>query len=198
MSKRPVQERSQSRLAAALVAAERLLAEIGPEKTSIPEIAKLAEVPRASIYQYFPDKYALFAHLAEQQMERLAGVIAARQQQAKRRLPWRSLIRSLVDVAADHYNESRVASILLLDGPFSRSDQKAHFTKDTALGEIIRAHVSASGELPGLPRVPDVATLAVEIAFACMKYGYLHEGTISGPMCEEASRAAIAYLERWD
>ena len=53
------------RVDAALAAAEKLLVEMGPEKTSIPEIANLANVPRTTIYQYFPDKYALFAHLAE-------------------------------------------------------------------------------------------------------------------------------------
>ncbi|PKA05029.1 TetR/AcrR family transcriptional regulator, partial [Leptospira ellisii] len=64
----PSQERSQNRMALVLDAAERLLVELGPEETSIPEIAKISGVPRASIYQFFPDKYALFTRLAEKHL----------------------------------------------------------------------------------------------------------------------------------
>ncbi len=37
-------------------AAERMLEELGPEKTSIPALAEISEVPRAAIYPFFPDK----------------------------------------------------------------------------------------------------------------------------------------------
>jgi len=50
----PVQERSQQRVAQIIEAAESLLIKLGPEETSIPEIAKITGIPRASIYQFFP------------------------------------------------------------------------------------------------------------------------------------------------
>ncbi len=54
----PVQERSLGRITRVIEAAERMLEELGPEKTSIPALAQISEVPRASIYPFFPDKYA--------------------------------------------------------------------------------------------------------------------------------------------
>ncbi len=72
----PVQERSAARMTKVLEAAERMLEEVGPEKTSIPALAEKAGVPRAAIYPFFPDKYAVFSYLARMHMERLSNALA--------------------------------------------------------------------------------------------------------------------------
>lgn len=193
----PVQERSLARISKALAAAESMLEEVGPEKTSIPEIAKIANVPRASIYQYFPDKYALFAHLAELHMKYVAEAISITHS-ASNCSTWRAFIKEVIKTAADYYNANPVASILLLNEPFSRSDHQAHLAKNEALGLMLRTGIKRNGGLENLPTSPNAATLAVEICFACMKYGYGREGKISEVICEEAARAVIAYLSHWE
>jgi AcrR family transcriptional regulator len=192
----PVQGRSQERIARVLEAAERLLLDVGPEAASIPEIASAAAVPRASIYQYYPDKYALFAHMAEAHMEKLRLHISGTQPRGGP-LTWRKLVRTMVRATAAYYNEHPVASILLLKGPFGQRDRDAHLVKDAELARQFRLLIATDNKGPRLPRKPDVAAIAVELAFAVLKYGYAREGTISNAVCDEATRAVVAYLSEW-
>jgi len=194
--KLPQQERSQTRMAKVLEAAEQLLCEVGPDAASIPEISKLSGVPRASIYQFFPDKYQLFAHLAEVQMERIGALIAALQPSMEE--DWRDAIGRVIRAVADFYNANPAASALLMRGNFTPTDRAAHERKDAMIGTLLRTYLQARGVLAGLPSQPDAATLSVEIAFACLKYGYMAEGQISEAICAEAEQATIAYLSRWE
>ncbi|MGC6830403.1 TetR/AcrR family transcriptional regulator [Pseudomonas aeruginosa] len=191
----PQQERSQARIAQVLAAAEQLLGEVGPDAASIPEISKLSGVPRASIYQFFPDKYVLFAHLAQLQMERIGELIVAMQPQTDE--DWQAAICRVVRGVADYYNARPAAAALLMRGNFTPTDRRAHQEKDAMIGTLLRDHLQANGEFKKLPQQPDAATLSVEIAFACMRYGYQVDGHISENICTEAAEAAIAYLSRW-
>jgi AcrR family transcriptional regulator len=195
-TRRPVQERSMARMAKVLEAAEHMLEEVGPEKTSIPALAEVTGVPRAAIYPFFPDKYALFSHLALSHMEGLTKALAASAQGPVRN--WRTWIDAAIRVTADYYNAHPAASILLLRGAFFDADRAAHEAKNTALGTLFREKATSMGALPGLPEIPDAAAIGVEIAFACMKHGYAAEGRVSAEICREASRAVIAYLSSWD
>lgn len=192
----PQQERSQTRIAKVLEAAEQLLREVGPDAASIPEISKLSGVPRASIYQFFPDKYVLFAHLAQLQMERIGALIVEQQPRADE--DWQAAIGRVVRGVAEYYNAHPEAAALLMRGNFTPTDRKAHEEKDAMIGNLLRGYLQARGVLAGLPQEPDAATLSVEIAFACMRYGYLAEGHISEAICAEAAAAAVAYLSRWE
>lgn len=196
LGKRPQQERSQTRMAKVLEAAEQLLQEVGPDAASIPEISKLSGVPRASIYQFFPDKYVLFAHLARIQMENIGELIAALQPQLGG--DWQGAIREVIRGVANYYNAHPAASALLMRGNFTPADRAAHEQKDAMIGNLLREYLRSQGVLAGLPQQPDVATLAVEIAFACLKYGYVADGHISDAICLEAEQATIGYLSRWE
>lgn len=190
-----MQERSTARMGKVLEAAERMLEEIGPEKTSIPALADRAGVPRAAIYPFFPDKYAVFSHLARIHMDRLTDALAL--SKAERATTWQTWVKEVIKGAADYYNAHPVASVLLLRGAFTDDDRDAHVAKNRTIGESLRAKALSLGQLPRLPTKPDAAAIAVELAFACMKYGYLHENRVSAAICEEATHAVIAYLGRW-
>lgn len=193
----PLQIRTQQRVAKVLAAAEALLGRLGPEETSIPEIAKISGVPRSSIYQFFPNKYVLFAHLAEQHLLVVANAIATMGATAHDQR-WQDLVPVLINTAADYYNVTPVASILVLGGPFSRLAYQAQEISLTNIGSELRT-VFASLDSPlMIPNEPDIATLAVEIVFACMKHGYYRENHISAAVQAEASRVVISYMKNWD
>ncbi|WP_413732080.1 TetR/AcrR family transcriptional regulator [Sodalis sp. RH20] len=194
-TRRPVQERSLERMTRVIEAAERMLEQLGPEKTSIPALAALAEVPRASIYPFFPDKYALFAHISQIHMRRLADAIA--DSDAARARTLSAWVRRVIDICVEYYNAHPVASVLLLNGSFSDTDRAAHAVKNASIGRLLRDTAARLGELQALPASPDVATLAVEIGFACLKFGYVQDGRINNAVRNEALRAVMAYLDRW-
>ncbi|MCY1367486.1 hypothetical protein D9M69_544240 [compost metagenome] len=66
------------------------------------------------------------------------------------------------------------------------------------MGKLLRERMAGFSDALVLPAEPDVATLAVEIVFACMKHGYTKDGMISDAICAEAVRAAEAYLSLWE
>ncbi|MBR8024048.1 TetR family transcriptional regulator [Burkholderia cenocepacia] len=185
-----------ARITKVLEAAERMLEEVGPEKTSIPALAETTGVPRAAIYPFFPEKYALFSHLAMKHMDGLAQALTLSGDRRTR--DWREWVDAAIKVAADYYNTHPAASILLLRGSFSDTDRAAHESKNVSLGTLFRAKAASLGALAALPAAPDAATIAIEIAFACMKHGYATEGRVSPEICREATRAVISYLGAWD
>jgi len=190
----PIQHRSQQRVEAALAIAERMIQELGPERVSIPEVAKAADVPRASLYQFFPDKYVLLARIAELHIARLTELLAERAcgHGANSYTAW---IGALIDAAADYYDRHPVASILVLGGPYSHAAYLAQENMMATIGAVLRS--ATESRVPGVrvPRSPDVSTLAVEIAFACMKHGYYQDGCITETIREQAVTAVVAYAE---
>jgi AcrR family transcriptional regulator len=190
----PIQHRSQKRVEAALAIAERMIEELGPERVSIPEIAKAADVPRASLYQFFPDKYVLLARIAELHIARLTELLAERacHRESDSYAGW---IAAIVDAAANYYDSHPVASILVLGGPYSHSAYLAQESMMATIGGVLRS--ATESKVPGvrIPRSPDVATLAVEIAFACMKHGYYQDGCITAAIRAQAVTAVVAYAE---
>jgi hypothetical protein len=118
---------------------------------------------------------------------------------AERATSWRTWVEVVIKAAADcYYNTYPVASILLLRGAFTDDDRDAHAAKNETIGQLLGAKTVSLGQLPTLPTTPDAAAIAVELAFACMKYGYLQECKVSSAIRREATHAVIAYLEQWD
>src|SRR5476649_2764481 len=185
--RRPIQERSLERVARVIEAAEHMLVELGPEKTSIPALAEISAVPRASIYPFFPDKYALFAHIAQIHMQSISDAVVNSGIARTRTLHvW---VLTVIDICVDYYNTHPVAGVLLLSGSFRDTDRAAHAAKNTSFGQLLRDAAERFGELAALPVSPDVATIAVEIGFACLKFGYAQDGYIDTAIRNEASRA---------
>jgi AcrR family transcriptional regulator len=74
--RRPRQARSKALVDAILDAAAQVLSAEGPERTTTNRIAERAGVSVGSIYQYFPDKQALYTALGERYVERLRSALS--------------------------------------------------------------------------------------------------------------------------
>lgn len=193
----PQQERSQARMEAVLRAADEFVASHGPERASIPEIAELAGVPRASVYQFYPDKYALLSHVAERH---LASIIEILFSAGSSLLTgdYREVVELLVETAADYFDTHTAAATLLLGGPFSRAAYLARAEQIERLGTALRFLGANLARPLIMPEEPDVAVLAAEMALACMRLGYYREGRVSRPMRAQAVIASCAYLALWE
>jgi AcrR family transcriptional regulator len=95
----PRQERSQARFERILEASLRLFAARGYEGVSMREIAREAEMPIATVYQYFPMKLAIVREMWSRYTSTITGALAEGIQSslAERRDHSEELIGSIVD-----------------------------------------------------------------------------------------------------
>ncbi len=172
-----------------------MLVKLGPEKTSIPALAEMSGVPRASIYPFFPDKYALFAHISQIHTRSIGEAIA--HSGVSRAGTLNAWVGTVIDICVIYYNEHPAACVLLMNGFFRDTDRAAHAAKNISIGQLLRNAAERFREYREFPLSPDVATIAVEIGFACLKFGYAQEGYINNAVRNEACRAVMAYLDLW-
>jgi AcrR family transcriptional regulator len=71
----PTQERSKKRVEAILDAAAEIFVEVGYDSATVDSIAERADTSVGSIYQFFPNKQALFIALAERCIERSKQIL---------------------------------------------------------------------------------------------------------------------------
>lgn len=192
--RKPSQLRTQERVARAISAAEILLIERGPEEVSIPDIAEASGVPRASLYQFFANKYQLFAAIAEQHLSQVCETVR-QAAPAFVGMHWRDVAPVLVRAASSYYNQHPVAGILILGWPVSRESYLAQEVTIENIGDEVRQIFKTLQPAIDIPEDPDTATMLVEIAFGMMKYGYYRDGEISEAIMEQASHACVGYLK---
>jgi len=192
----PVQKRSRDKFEKTLQAAETLILKVGLENTSIPEIAKIISTPRATIYQYFPDKYVLYAYLAQRHMLRIAETLETKHP-AERCTNWKQYLSDLLYTSVNYYNENPVARQLLLNGPFGNTDLEAHKAKHITLSDLIIKAMGAAKTRYQFPESPNVLIIALEIGFACIRYGYWYEEVIHDKVVKQAELVIISYLEHY-
>ncbi len=99
---RPVQARGRVRFDAILTAARELLAEGGVEGFTIDDVATRAGIPVGSVYQFFPNKFAIVAELDARDTAALVDDMAASSERFAQG-DWQSETNSLIDLVAAHW-----------------------------------------------------------------------------------------------
>jgi len=112
----PAQERSRERVARILDAAAHEFAERGVEASTIESIAERAKTSVGSIYQFFPNKLAIYEAIGEKYLEEVRALFAvlisdeAVAALARRRnsdeIPWRDIIGATIDSFANLHRTS--------------------------------------------------------------------------------------------
>jgi AcrR family transcriptional regulator len=191
--RRPVQHRTQERVAKAIAAAEILLLEHGPEEVSIPDIAEASGVPRASLYQFFANKYQLFAAIAELHLNQVCQAVR-KSAPGFAGMHWREVVPILVRASSAYYNQNPVAGILILGWPVSRESYLSQEVTIENIGYELRAIYKTLEPAVDMPEHPDAATMLVEITFSIMKFGYYRDGEISEDTMQQAIHACVGYI----
>ena len=197
----PKQERTQKRMEQVLKSTEELLLTVGLEKISIPEVANASGVPRASIYQFFPTKYDLLRHIALQHLHELMTqlkrvgleVIMSNPNQSMTSYG-RLVTAAMIETTAQFYNQSEIASLLILSGPLTPQSYVEYQIELRKVSSGIRNALTAIQVDDYIPLNPDTFTILIEVVFTCMKHGFYTENYISEAICQEAYRIAISYL----
>ncbi len=102
----PAQERSRERVARILDAASHELAERGVEAATIESIAERAETSVGSIYQFFPNKLAIYDAIGDRYLEEVRALFAVLVSSDAPSVPWRKIIDATIDAFAELHRTS--------------------------------------------------------------------------------------------
>lgn len=131
LRRRPVQQRSRERFDRILDACARLLDEVGHTALTTKEVARRAEVPIGTLYQFFPGVDGLLGALAERNLGHFADRLTRRVEAERPQC-----IGAMVDLAIEEYVAMRraVPGFGVVDfGAIGREDPRSIHLLDAAL-----------------------------------------------------------------
>ncbi|MBD2468041.1 TetR/AcrR family transcriptional regulator [Nostoc sp. FACHB-145] len=105
MRRQPKQKRSQQRVEKILQAAAEVFAEVGYEAATTHMIAAKADTAIGSLYQFFPDKLAIFHALEAIHMERVTAILTKLMQSADQHQSLLEFIECTVDIYAKYFED---------------------------------------------------------------------------------------------
>jgi len=151
-----------------IVVAERLFREIGYQKTTVADIAKVMRMSPANVYRFFDSKKSIVAAVAQRLMgevEDASRAIIAGRQPATLRL--RELLTSIHQMNAERYvGDSKLHEMVAIAMEESWDVCKAHMERVT--GHI--AEVIADGAASGEFHAPDVPLAAMCTCTAMLRF----------------------------
>jgi AcrR family transcriptional regulator len=141
--RKPRQGRAHQTVEAVLKAVPQILKRQGSTAVTTNRIAKVAGVSVGSVYQYFPDKQAIYLELHEQHVKQCTRVLERLViEQAPLEVFLGALMESLIDAHAD---DRELCELLRRDVP-DRADRPRHF--DDGLRHALRLALSSQASAP--------------------------------------------------
>jgi AcrR family transcriptional regulator len=131
LRRQPQQKRGQQRVEKILIAAAEVFAEVGYAAATVQQIADLANTAVGSIYQFFPDKLAIFRAIEAEYM-RQADILDAELFTGDLHRPLSQIVSEFVDTWASYLEQPIPRCIALqsylppIQGLFSLVDELSH------------------------------------------------------------------------
>jgi AcrR family transcriptional regulator len=190
----PVQRRSRERVERILEAAEQVVVSSGVEALTTREVASQADIPVATLYQYFADRDAIIAALIDRHVSSMDARIAA----ALAELDAYS-IRRIVETTVWAYRAGYRArpSYVVLWFQGRLSDEIADFIRerDDLLADAFHRFALEAGLLrPDTDLV--VVRLCFELADRFLEVAYRHDLHGDDRVVEEGIEMIVSHLER--
>ncbi|MFD2349295.1 TetR family transcriptional regulator [Nonomuraea ferruginea] len=207
LRRRPTQRRSLERVERMLGECAFLLGEIGYESLTTKEVARRAEVPIGTFYQFFPDKQGLVRALALRNLEAFLGRVTER---IKERITAADLGHwtDLVDLAIDEFVAMKrttpgfavVDFGEILRAPGGPAIEGTNRMLDTALennaivADRLRAITVDLLDAPAGPAFDRAVLVTVEAADAVLKLAFRVDPDGDPDLIAECKRLAHGYL----
>jgi AcrR family transcriptional regulator len=190
--KRSLHARGIERRRLLLASARALLAERGLDQISLSDVAARANVPKGSAYHFYEDIQDLYSSLLVELQRELIAVLERPLNGRMRR--WQDVVWILIRRGAEFYTQNAAARQLQI-GPRTPPQLKLSDRRsDIAIASLFEKHIDTCFELPSIADRSQIFFRAVEIADLMFCLSVLEAGTVTRAMCEEAHRAATAYL----
>ena len=191
----PVQRRSRERVERILRAAEELVVSQGVGALGTREVALRADIPVATLYQYFADRDAIISALIERHVRSMDGRIAAALGSLTR-YSVRTVVETTVGAYRAAYRERPSYVVLWFQGRLS-ADIAAYIRRhNDLLADEFRRFATSAGML----RVdvdPVVLRLCFEIADRFLEAAYRQDLSGDDGVVEEGVEMIVSHLERY-
>ena len=189
---RPIQTRGIVRFDAILNAGRGLLADEGLERFTMEDVATRAGVPIGSVYQYFPNKYALVAEMATQDTQALVTAL----DEAAGNFPtqdWQQQVDHLIEYIARVWAEHpwRPAVYAAMRST-AATRQRARENSEAIARAAIRPLSALNPDLD-VDRLYRVAIVIVEAGQTLLNLA-VQSGTLDDAILYETKRLTRAYL----
>ena len=193
LAKVPVQERGKARFNAIVAAAEKLLLVSGVDDISPHKIAKEANIPPSSVYQYFPSMGALFSVMAEKHFMSAFHIVPEALDNREIR-SWRDLAGVIVDSAYDFYTRDEISQILFLGVFVSPGVREYSASRFTRLGLWYREYFNLLYKKSDLDARPEKLVICLDVTKTIYIRSLCLHGEIREFYKEEARSLVMSYL----
>ena len=191
----PRQERSRRRVEDILDAAARLVVERGVEALTTRDIAQAAEVPVASLYQYFADKEAVLLALAARDMEEMDAQVAS-DIAALEVLTVAGVVSTTMRAFVAVYHRRRAFVEIYLRGRTNAAVARFGRDHNARVAQTLYDFAVGAG-LAQASLTPAMAVLAVEVGDRVFQLAFEHDPQGDPVLIEEGISMVTAYLERY-
>lgn len=194
MRRRPTQRRAQETVTAVLDAVVKILKRSGLSAVTTNRIAQVAGVSIGSLYQYFPDKHAIFVALHDRHANQIARLVESTLVEHAT-APLEYVLRALLDAVADaHVPDPELYQLLATEVP-----HRPHGGRDLADSLKGALRLAIASRSPNL-RNPDVLEKVLFVV-SHMIDAFAHAAVLDRPQRlslaaakAEAVQAMMAYL----
>ncbi len=192
--RQPQQRRAKVTVEAILESVVKILKRHGVEAVTTNRIAEVAGVSVGSVYQYFPDKRAIFLALHDRHVEQVGRLVESTVV-AQAGASLEDLLRALIEALIDaHTPDPELYA--LLDNEVPHRAAGAHALQ-VRLHNALRLAISSRDERPAAPRDLDRALFIVTHMVDSLSHGAALDRPPQVSLAaakEEAVRAVLAYL----
>ena len=189
---RPVQERGRVRFDVILSAARELLAKGGLEGFTIEDVAARAEIPVGSVYQLFPDNFAIVAELDSRDTEALIDDLMA----SSSRLvgdDWQAETNDLIDLVAAHWVDDPTRRAVWLAMRSTAATRSLAAEHSRALVNTLLPMIQGLTEDQTLAEQVTICEVVVEMSQSLLHFS-VSDGEPNPATVRELKRMLRAYL----
>jgi AcrR family transcriptional regulator len=193
----PAQERSRERARRILDAAAHEFAEEGVEAATIEGIAKRAGTSVGSIYQFFPNKLAIYEAVGDEYLDECRALFDAlvSAEAVEQGVSWRQIMRATIDAFGELHRSSVTFRAIAANVTYSRRFLDAGQALNRELANRAEAVFKQFGtELPAARRKL-IATVVIEALSALLLVAFDKPAAQNKALMSEAKDLVERYLE---
>ena len=159
------------------------------------DITHKAKIPTGSAYHFYANKLEVFAALGARYGEILRKDLG--QLDDREWASWQDILCEMVDKGFAFYQKNPAAQQILISGKTPSSIKLTDRGNDMELAWIIENQIEKYFVIPDIPSRTELFFRWVEIVDLFFTLSYISEGKITPEMCDEAKRAANAYIRTY-